>query len=153
MPSPSFNLETRINALNAVLNKKAEQQVVSDALTASNGNWEAAMTTLTAQLPDTSLQKVAFANTLAAWSNDNIPVIQNLVGQPGLSNLRDVALNFNVEKLAALVDPQVVPQNITGATNDKKNGMLLLFYNTSCLLSNQVSLGRGADLANSGLVS
>ncbi len=43
MPTPSFNLETRINALNAVLTKKAEQQAVSDALTESNGDWTAAM--------------------------------------------------------------------------------------------------------------
>jgi hypothetical protein len=120
MPSQPINIETRINTLNAVLTKKAEQQVVSDALTISNGDWEAALTTLTAQLPNTSLQKVALAHTLAAWSNDNVPVVQAIAGQPGLSNLRDVALNFNVEKLAALVDPQVVPENIAGATDEEK---------------------------------
>lgn len=120
MPTQLINLETRINALNSVLTKKAEQQAVSDALTASNGDWEATLATLTAQLPNTSLQKVAFANTLAAWSNDNVPVVQAIAGQPGLSSLRDVALNYNVEKLEALVDPKVVPDNIAGASDDEK---------------------------------
>ena len=37
-----------------------------------------------------------------------------------MTNLRDVALHFNVEKLAALVDPKVVPEAVTGATADEK---------------------------------
>src|SRR5437588_9068534 len=120
MPSPTFNLENRINALNAVLAKKAEQQVVSDALTASNGDWATALTNLTGKLPDASLQKVAFAHTLAAWSGDNVTVVKALTRQPDLTNLRDVALRYNVEQLTALVDPKDVPASIVGATDDEK---------------------------------
>src|SRR5262245_29082976 len=120
MPLQPINMETRINALNAVLTKKAEQHVVSDALTASNGDWTAAAASLTGKLPDTSLQKVALAHTLAVWSDDNVPVVKALAGQPDVTNLRDVALHYNIEKLTALVDPKDVPQNIAGATDDEK---------------------------------
>jgi hypothetical protein len=120
MPAQSINIETSINALSAVVTKKVEQQVVSDALMASNGDWEAALTNLTDKLPETSRQKVAFANTLTTWSNDNVPVVQTIAGRPDLLNLRDVVLNFSAEKPTALVDPRVVPENITGATDDEK---------------------------------
>ena len=57
MPSPSFILETRISALNTVLTRKAEQQVVGDALQASNGDWAAALPGLTGKLADALLQE------------------------------------------------------------------------------------------------
>ncbi len=120
MPTKPINMETRINALNAVLTKKAEQHVVSDALTASNGDWTAAAASLIGKLPDTSLQKVALAHTLALWSDDNVTVVKALAMQPDVTNLRDVALHYNIEKLTALVDPKDVPQNIAGATDDEK---------------------------------
>ncbi|MBA2680509.1 MAG: hypothetical protein H0U76_19205, partial [Ktedonobacteraceae bacterium] len=40
--------------------------------------------------------------------------------QPDVNNLRDVALNYDVEKLATVVDPQAVPEDIAGATDDDK---------------------------------
>jgi hypothetical protein len=120
MPAQSINVETRINAVNAVLTKKAEQQTVSDALTAANGDWTVAEASLKGKLPDASLQKVALAHSLAVWSGDNVSLVRTLANQANLSSLRDVALNYNVEKLAALVDPKVVPQNISGASDDEK---------------------------------
>ena len=120
MPAQSINIETRINALNTVLTEEAEHQAVSEALKASNGDWAAAAASLAGRLPDTSLKKVDFAHTLAAWSADNIPVVKVLADQPNLTNLRDVALHYNVERLTALVDPHAVPENVVGGSDDEK---------------------------------
>jgi hypothetical protein len=68
------------------------------------------------------LQKVALAQSLADWSGDNVPVVKAvLAAQPDLTNLRDVALRYNVEKLTALVNPKAVPETTPGATPDEKH--------------------------------
>ena len=57
---------------------------------------------------------------MAAWSDDHAPLVKALAGEPDLSSLRDVALRFNVEQLAALVRPDEVPAATPGATADEK---------------------------------
>jgi hypothetical protein len=116
----NLNLETRINALNAVLTTKEHQEAVDEALQAVNGDWPTALASLKDKLPAPALQKVALAYSLAVWSDDNIPVVTALAGQPDVTNLRDVALRFNVDKLTALVDPEVVPETTAGDTADEK---------------------------------
>lgn len=120
MPAQPTNIETRINALSVALTKKTDQQAVNDALTAANGDWTVAQASLKDKLSDASLQKVTLAHALAVWSGDNVPLISTLSNQPNVSNLRDVALNYNVEKLTALVDPTAVPQDTSGATDAEK---------------------------------
>src|SRR5579884_1814957 len=120
MPAQTINIETRINAVNAVLTKKTEQQAVSDALSAANGDWTVAEASLKGKLPDASLQKVALAHSLAMWSGDNASLVSTLANQANVSSLRDVALNYNVDKLTALVDPKSVPPTIAGSTDDEK---------------------------------
>jgi len=85
-----------------------------------------ALASLSSKLPVTSLQKVTLANSLANLSGDNVPLVKALTKQPGLTSLRDVALNFNVESLAAIVDPQAVPANTPGATADEKKTNLAI---------------------------
>ena len=115
------NHETRINTLNTVLTKKDDQEAVRNEFLTADGNWSAALAGLTSRLPEASLKKVALAHSLAVWSDDNVPVVKAvLAAQPDLTNLRDVALRFNVDKLTTLVDSQVVPETTPGATADEK---------------------------------
>lgn len=120
MPSETLNLETRIKTLNTVLTEKRDRQTVDEALRAANGDMPAALESLKGKLPDAALQKVTFAHSLAVLSDDHVSVVKTLSAQAGITNLRDVALRFNVEKLTALVDPHLVPANTVGATADEK---------------------------------
>ena len=120
MPSDTLNIETRINTLHAVLGAEQDRLAVGEALQSANGNWAEALTSLKDKLPEASLKTVTLAHSLAVWSGDNTPIVKTLAGQPDLTNLRDVALRFNVDKLSALVDPNTVPVNTAGATADEK---------------------------------
>ena len=91
-----------------------------DALTASSGDWTAAAASLTDKLQDDSLQKVTLAHSLAVWLGDNVSLVSTLANKPNVSRLRDVALNYYVEKLTVLVDPKNVLESIAGATDDEK---------------------------------
>jgi len=116
---PSY--ETRINTLTAVLSTNKHKQAVKAEFLAAKGNMTAALASLKDKLPEASLKKVALAHSLAVWSDDNLPVIKAvLAAQPDLTNLRDLALRFNVEKLTALVDPKAAPETTPGATADEK---------------------------------
>jgi hypothetical protein len=119
-PLPSLNLETRINTIKTVLTSKKHQKAVDSALRAANGDMPTAIQTLTEKLPEALLQKIALAHSLADFSDDHMPVVKALIEHPDVNNLRDVALNFNTEKLAKLVDPTAVSEKISGATDDEK---------------------------------
>lgn len=116
MPTGTLNIETRINTINSVLGAE-HSQIVGEALKSAHGNWPDA---LKDKLPEAELQRVTLVHTLADWSGDNVPVVTALANQPDLTNLRDVALNFNVDKLAALVDPNTIPASIAGTTPEEK---------------------------------
>lgn len=106
MPTPVFNVETRIKTLNVVLTDTAEQTRVEKALKDAGGEWSIALAELKkTDLPAASIKKLEFAHTLADLSDDNESVVKALSGDPKVANLRDVALRFNVEGLTKLVDP------------------------------------------------
>jgi Tc toxin complex TcA C-terminal TcB-binding domain/Neuraminidase-like domain len=120
MPTKTLSLETRIKALNTVLTKKNDRQIVTKAIRAAKGDMPAALASLKGKLPKAALQKVALAHSLAVLSDDHVSIVKALSREPDLTNLRDVALRFNVEKLTALVDPKAVPANTAGTTADEK---------------------------------
>ncbi len=114
-----MDIKTRINTLNAVLTYKTHREKVDRALRAAKGDWSAALSSLQGKRKRKAnwLRTADLAHSLADWSDDHIPLVQALSKQPEVTSLRDVALRFNVEKLAALVDPQAVPKNMAGATD------------------------------------
>jgi hypothetical protein len=120
MPSQTLDLATRIKTLNTVLTKKTDQQTVAKALRAANGDMSVALASLKDKLPKAALQKVALAHSLADLSNDHVPLVKALTAQADITNLRDVALQFNVEKLSALVDPHTIPPTTAGGTPAEK---------------------------------
>jgi hypothetical protein len=117
LPNSTIGIDT----LNAVLATKEDKQAVETELQAAKGDWTAALANLKDKLPKASFKKVALAQSLAEWSGDHVPVVKAvLAAQPDLANLRDLALRFNVDKLAALVDPKAVPETAPGATAAEK---------------------------------
>jgi len=120
MTSQSFNIEIRINALNSVLTNEEQKQAVNEALNNSQGDISAAFKSLQETLPEDSLKKVTLANSLADWSDNNIPLVKALTEHPNVNSLRDVARDFNVENLANLVNPQVVSGTLTGTNDNEK---------------------------------
>jgi len=120
MPSETLSLDIRIKSLNTVLPDKYEQQAVDEALRAAKGDLPAALASLKGKLPAAALQRVSFAHLLADWSDDHASVVKALSGQADITNLRDVALHFNADKLAALVDTHALPAEAVGTTADEK---------------------------------
>lgn len=120
MPAQILSNGTRIKALNSVLTNKREQKAVDEALQSSEGNFIEALDQLKDKLPEASLEKITLAHSLASWADDHVSIVKALATNPEVKSLRDVALRFNVEKLAALVDPEALPENIAGATVDEK---------------------------------
>ena len=120
MPSETLSLDTRIKSLNAALPDKHERHAVVEALRAAKGDLPAALASLKGKLPAAALQRVNFAHSLADWSDDHAPVVKALSGQADITNLRDVALQFNADKLAGLVDTQALPATTAGTTADEK---------------------------------
>jgi hypothetical protein len=129
MPSETLNFEVRIKTLNTVLTDKDDRKLLYAELQSANGDMSTAMASLKGKLPDVALQKVALAHSLAMWSDDHVSVVKALSGQADITNLRDVALHFNVEKLTALVDPNTVPVNTVGATADEKKNFPIDLHN------------------------
>jgi hypothetical protein len=119
MPTQSVSLETRIKTLNAVLPAKDHHEVQHE-LQAAKGDLSVALSKLKGKLPTESLEKIELAHTLADWSGDSLAVVKNLSTHPNVASLRDVALNFNVDKLAALMDMHALPADTVGNTADEK---------------------------------
>ncbi|MBV8883138.1 MAG: hypothetical protein JO235_03955 [Chroococcidiopsidaceae cyanobacterium CP_BM_RX_35] len=127
-PSPVPNIKSRINTINSVLGDANHQAIVSKAIEASKGDITNALDSLKDKLPPTSLQKATLANSLAVLTADNVAVVKTLTNQSNLTSLRDIALNFDVEKLAAIVDPKTLPETIAGATDaEKKKNFAVTF--------------------------
>jgi hypothetical protein len=122
VPEVSVSLQTRIKTLNAVLSDPQHVKAVSAAMQESKGDFPKAMASLTEkkEVPTGTLQKLELAHTLAAFADDNVPVVKALASDPAVTSLRDVALNYNAEKLTALVDPKSLLENVAGSTEDEK---------------------------------
>lgn len=109
MPTPISSVETRIKTLKVVLAGRDERKLVERTLTDAGGDWSVALTELENKLSKASIQKLEFAHTLADLSDDNVNVVKALSDDPKIVNLRDVALNFNVEGFTKLVNPAAAP--------------------------------------------
>jgi hypothetical protein len=112
--------EARVKILSSALGGKADRGVLRNAVQKAKGDWTATLAGLQGKLPDASLKALTLAHGLADWSGDNVPVVAALATQPGVASLRDVALNYDVEGLTALVDPKSVPPDTAGKTPAEK---------------------------------
>lgn len=120
MSTQIFNLKPRITALHSVLTTEKQKEAVEDALKANNGDWAAALPTLKSNLTSPAFKKVSLAHSLAEWSDNNVPIVSTLAKKQNIKNLRDVALRLNTEQLAEIVDPNEIPANISGETEEEK---------------------------------
>jgi Tc toxin complex TcA C-terminal TcB-binding domain/Neuraminidase-like domain/Salmonella virulence plasmid 28.1kDa A protein len=120
MTSANFNLNNRISSLKTSISNKDHQRVVETAMQAADGNWEEAVKSLKNSLPDADFNNVVLAHSLAEWSQDNVPLVKILTAAPKLNNMRDVALQYNVEKLTKVLNINTLPKEIAGKTADDK---------------------------------
>jgi len=120
MPASNLKNGARINAINAVITDKEQQKLVIMEYKKSNGDWAVALSDLQSKLTPVTFQKVTFAHSLAEWSDDHLPLVKAITSTPNMANLRDVALNFNTQKLVVYVDPKAVPDTVIGNTDDEK---------------------------------
>src|SRR5690242_1457042 len=135
MPSQPESHETRLESLNAVLPTKIDRDTVANAMEAAQGNWSAALDGLKGKLPPATLQKVALAHTLAEWTNDHVPLVKALTAASNVTSLRDVALQYNAEKLAALIHPDEMPTTVAGCSPHDKAKNFVLNLQTQLFLS------------------
>ena len=115
MSEQPLDIPKRIATLKAVLSKEEENNKLNKELKDAKDDWDVAMGKLDTELCEESLKKVELANVLADWPDDNVPLVKAFDKDPKVNSLRDVALRFNVEKLAANVDPKDVPETVAGA--------------------------------------
>jgi hypothetical protein len=115
----SQKINARINTLNVVLSKAKEQEAVKNAFTAANGDWKTAKENLKGKLSEKSMKKITLAHSLAEWSDDAGSIVKKLSEKPEITNLRDVALQYNVVKLAHLIDPQAANLESNTVTNEQ----------------------------------
>src|SRR5882672_830826 len=120
MPLPNSNITAITEVVKAVLSDKDQQKLVDGELKKFNGDWAAALPVLQSKLTPAAFQKVAFAQTLVEWSDDNLSLVKAIASTPNMTDLRDVALNFNAEKLVIHVDPRAVPETVAGNANGEK---------------------------------
>lgn len=112
--------DKRIKTLNAVLHNKKDQDAVKKEFLAANGDWTKASASLKDKVSEETFKKASFAQSLADWSGDHVKIVKALAEQPDLNNMRDVALRYNSDKLAAMVDIKDVPETIAGTTAAEK---------------------------------
>jgi hypothetical protein len=113
--------EVLIKTVDAILLSTKDKEAVKTQIEAAKGDWTVALASLKEKLPQATFKKVELARSLAAWTDDNAPIAQAvLAAKPDLANLRDVALHFNVEKLAQVIEPKAVPETTPGATAEEK---------------------------------
>jgi hypothetical protein len=113
-------IDKRIKTLNSVLSNKKDQDAVEKNFLASEGDWKTVSEALKTKLSEETFKKVSFAHSLADWSDDHIEIVKTLVEKPDVNNMRDVALRYNPGKLAAILKPEDVPENIDGDNEDEK---------------------------------
>src|SRR6185437_4348501 len=105
---------------------KVDRDTVANAMEAAQGNWSAALDGLKGKLPPATLQRVVLAHSLAEWTNDHAPLVKALTAQTNITSLRDVALQYNANKLAALIQPDEIPTTAAGCSlHDKAKNFTL----------------------------
>jgi hypothetical protein len=120
MPLPNSNATARIEAVKAVLSDKDQQKLVDGELKKVNGDWVTALPELRSKLTPAAFQKVELAHALAEWSDNHLSLVRAIADTPDMTDLRDVALNFNAEKLVVHVDSKALPETIAGGDDDER---------------------------------
>lgn len=108
--------------LTAALPDENEQHAVDSALRESGGDWRRTLDTLRdTPLPETSLQRLTLAHTLAEWTHDHEPLVRAVLhGDPSVTTIDDVARHYGLQRLAELVDPSQLPPETPGASEAEK---------------------------------
>jgi hypothetical protein len=98
---------TRFKSLQPLLNAK-HHAALQGALSEAQGDHAAALDKLP-DVPAKELKRLKLGNALADLVDDHEPALAKLLSDPKIASLRDVALSFDRQKLAELVDPTQLP--------------------------------------------
>jgi len=120
MAQTASRLELRIDIICAVLTNPIDRHSVATEFRAADGDASVALANLTEKLSPPAHKKLSLAHSLADWTGDNLALVSHFVEQDNISDLRDVALHYSAERLAAVVDPHDIPASVTGATVEEK---------------------------------
>jgi Tc toxin complex TcA C-terminal TcB-binding domain/Neuraminidase-like domain/Salmonella virulence plasmid 28.1kDa A protein len=119
-PLPAGQMPMSPAGLASLLADENERQNAETALQDTQGNWPQALERLEANLPEVSVQRISLAHAVAEVTDGHLPLVRAIVDDPGVNNLRDVALNFDVARLAALADARELPAGAGGVTLDDR---------------------------------
>ncbi|MGH3671913.1 MAG: hypothetical protein ACRDSH_14980, partial [Pseudonocardiaceae bacterium] len=120
MPTSTPDPSARTSILANILESTQDQEIVQAALNSVDGDWEHAKASLAGELSRESIDRLTLGNTLADWTNDHLPLVRGVLTNPNVTSLRDVALHFNLDELAQLVDPDQLPDSVARQTAEEK---------------------------------
>jgi hypothetical protein len=102
MASPStVALQSRLQIAKSLLGGDGE--TVFTQLIADGGNFSSTSARLSGKVSETTMNRAAFINSLSELCDNDPVIVETIANDPKkYSNLRDVALNYNPERLKAL---------------------------------------------------
>ena len=128
MPPTPENVSARIRLLTEIVPTAAQRRIVEEQLQAAveerglggDGGWGSVLEGLSRRLSKENARRLRFADSLADWSGDNAKLVKDLTARSEVSSLRDVAVRFGVDDLAALVDVDEVPAELADMTPEDR---------------------------------
>src|SRR5690348_12136118 len=102
MPPHPPDARARADALKTLLRTPSQRKQVDEAVAAADGRWDVALDTLKRNLPSAA-DRLTAADALAGWAGDHPALISALGKQTRLPTLRELALEHDVDSLAALL--------------------------------------------------
>lgn len=119
--SSSPALKARLSLLTSAFKTNGIQAKLTEAYTASKGNWAATLTTLqNNKVPADTLQKLDLAHSAAIVTGDNPKLVPVLTTLKGVSTMRDLALTHDAAAIASLIPEDAVPATTPGASAQEK---------------------------------
>jgi len=112
--------DDRPSAVKRLVSSSTLRKRVTDAVDASDGQWETAWRNLQTQLPAASVSALSAANDFLDWTQDHRPLESALASAGSVPGFRQLALDHNVASLAELVDASELPPSTVGDTPEQR---------------------------------
>jgi hypothetical protein len=139
--------EIRLETIKAVITDKDVKTRLNACFTKAKGNWPATLEALKkAKINKSVIKKLDLTHSLASITEDNQDLTIKLADQGKANSLREIALKHNTESLKKLIDPEKIPETVTGKNDEEKKNNYILrirksFYSkeTSAVLHQMIN--------------
>src|SRR5450631_740571 len=101
---PMSLMAAKIRLLQSVVPDAKGKNLIASQLSDADGNWLKTRAQLQMHFSKTTLERLDLAYRLAEWSDDNPAIVKALTRDKSIHSMRDVALKYNAEHLAAMMD-------------------------------------------------